>query len=110
MGKTTIIMLSTGLILGLTLLITNLLQKRKRTSMSDWEVADRDLPYYVVIGTQLATAMGGGVLVGHVGNAYNFGLSILCYGGTTFLRFPTWCSPSGDATRQSASLPQSCPL
>ena len=98
MGKTTIIMLSTGLILGLTLLITNLLQKRKRTSMSDWEVADRDLPYYVVIGTQLATAMGGGVLVGHVGNAYNF------------LRFPTWCSPSGDATRQSASLPQSCPL
>lgn len=24
--------------------------------------------------------MGGGVLVGHVGNAYNFGLSILFYG------------------------------
>lgn len=80
MGKTTIIILSTALILGLTLLVTNLLQRRKKASMADWEVGGRDLPYYVIIGTQLATAMGGGVLVGHVGNAYNFGLSILCYG------------------------------
>ena len=44
MGKTTIIILSTALILGLTLLVTNLLQRRKKASMADWEVGGRDLP------------------------------------------------------------------
>lgn len=80
MSKTVLIILSTVLVLGLTLLITNILSRRKKTDLADWEVGGRDLPYYVVIGTQFASAMGGGVLVGHVGNAYNFGLSILFYG------------------------------
>ena len=80
MSKTVLIILSTVLVLGLTLLVTNILSRRKKTDLADWEVGGRDLPYYVVIGTQFATAMGGGVLVGHVGNAYNFGLSILFYG------------------------------
>ena len=79
MSKTVLIILSTVLVLGLTLLVTNILSRRKKTDLADWEVGGRDLPYYVVIGTQFATAMGG-VLVGHVGNAYNFGLSILFYG------------------------------
>lgn len=79
MSKTVLIILSTVLVLGLTLLVTNILSRRKKTDLADWEVGGRDLPYYVVIGTQFATAMGGGVLVGHVGNAYNFGLSILFY-------------------------------
>lgn len=77
MSKTVLIILSTVLVLGLTLLVTNILSRRKKTDLADWEVGGRDLPYYVVIGTQFATAMGGGVLVGHVGNAYNFGLSML---------------------------------
>lgn len=80
MGKSFIIVLSTALVLSATLLITNLISRRKKTTKDDWEIGGRDLPFYVVIGTQLATAMGGGVLVGHVGNAYNFGLSILFYG------------------------------
>ena len=79
MSKTVLIILSTVLVLGLTLLVTNILSRRKKTDLADWEVGGRDLPYYVVIGTQFATAMGGGVLVGHVGNAYNFGLSILLW-------------------------------
>ena len=62
MSKTVLIILSTVLVLGLTLLVTNILSRRKKTDLADWEVGGRDLPYYVVIGTQFATAMGGGVL------------------------------------------------
>lgn len=58
MSKTVLIILSTVLVLGLTLLVTNILSRRKKTDLADWEVGGRDLPYYVVIGTQFATAMG----------------------------------------------------
>lgn len=78
------IIISTMLILGITLLInflvTRAANRKKAMNLSDWQVGGRDLPFYVVIGTQLATAMGGGVLVGHVGVAYNDGMSTLTYG------------------------------
>lgn len=51
------------------------------------EVADRSLPLYVVIGTQFASAMGGGILVAHVGNAYTRGIGHFIYGVLASLPF-----------------------
>ncbi|MBS6456823.1 MAG: sodium:solute symporter family protein [Firmicutes bacterium] len=53
----------------------------------DWNIGGRSLPLFVVIGTQFASAMGGGVLVGQVGNAYNNGLAMLIYSFFAVLPF-----------------------
>jgi SSS family solute:Na+ symporter len=42
-------------------------------------VGGRSLPMYVVAFTQYATAVGGGVLVAHVGIGYAWGLSVFWY-------------------------------
>src|SRR5699024_5496840 len=42
-------------------------------------VGGRSLPVYVVGFSQAATAVGGGVLVAHVGIAYSWGLSVFWY-------------------------------
>lgn len=52
---------------------------RRATTSADWVVAGRSLPLYVVVFTQFATAVGGGVLVAHVGIAYAWGLSVFAY-------------------------------
>ena len=73
MNSTTIlILLVTAAVIALSLVPTYIISRRKKTTQSDWEVADHSLPIYVVIGTQFASAMGGGILVAHVGNAYNY--------------------------------------
>ena len=90
MNSTTIIILiTTAIVIALSLVPTYIITARnkKRTTQQDWEVADRQLPIYVVIGTQFASAMGGGVLVAHVGNAYNRGIGHILYGVLASLAF-----------------------
>lgn len=52
---------------------------KKHNSSEDWIVGGRSLPVYVVGFSQAATAVGGGVLVAHVGIAYSWGLSVFWY-------------------------------
>lgn len=81
MNSTTILILvATVAVIALTLIPTYIISGRKKTTQADWEVADRSLPLYVVIGTQFASAMGGGILVAHVGNAYTRGIGHFIYG------------------------------
>ena len=88
MNSTTIlILLVTAAVIALSLVPTYIISRRKKTTQSDWEVADHSLPIYVVIGTQFASAMGGGILVAHVGNAYNRGVGHFIYGVLASLAF-----------------------
>lgn len=45
----------------------------------DFHTGGRDLPVYVVAGSQFATMIGGGVMVGHIGNAYKWGWGMIAY-------------------------------
>ncbi|KSU61776.1 sodium:proline symporter [[Bacillus] enclensis] len=53
---------------------------RKKKGDEEWAIGGRSLPVYVVVGTQFATAMGGGMLVAHVGIGYSSGWSTITYG------------------------------
>lgn len=74
-----LIIISTVVVLGFTSLFAVYLGKKSKSS-EDWAVGNRSLPMYVIVGTQYATAMGGGVLVAHVGLGYNSGWAVLFYG------------------------------
>lgn len=88
MSPTTIlILITTAVVIAMSLIPTYIISSKKKTTQADWEVADRELPLYVVIGTQFASAMGGGVLVAHVGNAYNRGIGHIIYGVLASLVF-----------------------
>ena len=65
---------------GFSMWLTRKQKKSDGVSADDWEIGGRELPLYVVVGTQFATAMGGGILVGQVGNGFNNGFSVLLYG------------------------------
>lgn len=52
---------------------------RKTNDSTSWLVAGRSLPLYVLVFTQFSTATGGGVLVAHVGIAYDSGWSVFVY-------------------------------
>ncbi len=80
MGTTVLIVITTLIVVAATLIPTYKMSAKKKTTQEDWEIADRELPLYVVCGTQFASAMGGGVLVAHVGNAYNRGVGHFFYG------------------------------
>lgn len=80
MSTTTAIIFATIIVVLATLLPTYIISRRKVTTGEDWAIASRALPLYVVVGTQFASAIGGGVMVGHVGNAYKFGIGHLVYG------------------------------
>ena len=54
--------------------------KKQVHNSDDWSVDGRSLPTFVIVLTQYATAIGGGVLVAQVGNAYANGWSVLTYG------------------------------
>jgi SSS family solute:Na+ symporter len=82
-----IIIFTTVAVILLSLLPTYYVNRKKKISESDWAVADRSLPIYVVIGTQFASAMGGGILVGQVTNAYNNGIAIMVYGMLSLVAF-----------------------
>lgn len=87
MSQTLAILIATVFVIAATLIPTFIISKRSATSEDDWAVADRSLPIYVVIGTQFASGMGGGILVGHLGDAYLNGVAILIYGFLTALPF-----------------------
>jgi SSS family solute:Na+ symporter len=42
----------------------------KKSNGSSWATGGRNLPLYVIVGTQYATVMGGGMLVAHIGIGY----------------------------------------
>ena len=84
--------LATLAILAASFILSLVVSRRgKKTSTGDatddWNIGGRSLPLFVVIGTQFASAMGGGVLVGQVGNAYNNGLAMLIYSFFAVLPF-----------------------
>lgn len=72
----------TALVVGSSLpLIVAVYFTLRYRSADDWVIAGRRLPWYVAAGTQYATAVGGGVLVAHVGIGYAWGWSDLTYIG-----------------------------
>lgn len=79
MNTPIIIVIVTVVVISATLLPTYFISKRKGITESDWAIGGRALPLYVIVGTQFASSMGGGILVGQVGNAYNNGIGILLY-------------------------------
>ncbi len=87
MNLSVIIIMSTVLILGSTFLITQFINRRSKTTSDDWSIGGRDLPTYVIIGTQFASAAGGGVLVALVGLGYKAGLSTVTYGIIVIIPF-----------------------
>ncbi|SHJ90207.1 solute:Na+ symporter, SSS family [Dethiosulfatibacter aminovorans DSM 17477] len=85
MNQSMAVLLATTLILVATFFATSFINNRQKKKVvgnasEDWDVGGRSLPLYVVIGTQFATAMGGGILVGQVGNGYQNGYSVFLYG------------------------------
>ncbi|GAA4862869.1 sodium:solute symporter family protein [Saccharopolyspora cebuensis] len=65
--------------------VTAVLVSRRVHAADDWLVAGRSLPLYVTVFTQFATAVGGGVLVAHVGLAYESGWAYFFYPGFLFV-------------------------
>ena len=80
MYKTLSIILATAVLILATLIPTFVLNRRKQTSGEDWAIANRELPLFVVVGTQFASVFGGGIMVGHLGNTYQNGISVIFYG------------------------------
>jgi len=79
MGQTFSILLSMGIVIAIGSSVALYLGKKKKGS-DNWLVGGKSLPWYVVVGTQLATAQGGGLLVANVGIGYDSGLSEFLYG------------------------------
>jgi len=79
MNESILILLASLLIIAFPIIFAIMKSRKEVVSNDDWTVGGRDLPTYVVVGTQFATAMGGGVLVAVVGMAYDFGLSAMTY-------------------------------
>lgn len=81
MSINAVIILSSAIVLILPFIFTYFLtNKKKAVTNDDWAIGGRDLPTYVIAGTQFASAMGGGVLVALVGVGYKNGLSTVTYG------------------------------
>ena len=77
-GTTVLISVTSLIVIGIGAYIAFIVGK-KHNSSEDWMVGGRSLPVYVVGFSQAATAVGGGVLVAHVGIAYAWGLSVFWY-------------------------------
>ncbi|QVQ51378.1 sodium:solute symporter family protein [Spiractinospora alimapuensis] len=75
-----LVVIVTGAVVLLGTVAFSLVIARRHSTAADWQTGGRALPMYVVVGTQLATLMGGGVLVGHVGIGYENGWSAVTYG------------------------------
>lgn len=57
MSLTTEIILVTVFVVLATLLPTYIISKKKQTTHDEWSVASRELPIYVVVGTQFASVI-----------------------------------------------------
>ena len=60
-----LVLASTVLVMLIGFGIAFYFQRRTKTA-GDWAMGGRSLPSYVIVFTQFATLVGGGVLVGHV--------------------------------------------
>ncbi|MCG8482973.1 MAG: sodium:solute symporter family protein, partial [Clostridia bacterium] len=80
MRNNVLILISSLIIMGVPFIYTYYQSRKKVVTGDDWVVGGRDLPTYVIVGTQFASAMGGGVLVALVGRGYSLGLSTVTYG------------------------------
>lgn len=87
MNSKVAIIIANVIVIAATLIPTYIISNKKKTSEEDWAVVSRSLPLYVVVGTQFASAMGGGILVGHLGNAYGNGIAVIIYGILMVLPF-----------------------
>lgn len=74
------VIIATLAVIGISFTFATLAGRRSRKDASDWNIGGRSLPLYVIVGTQFASAMGGGVIVGQVGSAYTNGISMIFYG------------------------------
>ena len=74
------VVIATLVVIGSSFIFAVMAGKRSRRNTDDWNIGGRNLPLYVIVGTQFASAMGGGVIVGQVGNAYDNGISMIYYG------------------------------
>lgn len=79
-SKAIFVIIATLFIIAFSFSLSMLAGRKSGSSESDWTIGGRNLPIFVIIGTQFASAMGGGMLVGQVGNAYNHGIASLSYG------------------------------
>lgn len=73
------ILLFALLTLGLMAALSVYIGKKVKNN-DDWAVGGRSLPWYVIVGTQYATAIGGAFLVAHVGLGYGGGWFPITYG------------------------------
>ncbi|CAL9342008.1 sodium:solute symporter family protein [Streptomyces albus] len=85
-GQIVAIVLASLLIIALGALLSMYFGRRAKNS-ADWLAAPESLPLGVVVITQFATAVGGGVLIAHVGIAYAAGWSVFAYEGCVLLGF-----------------------
>ncbi|WP_327393386.1 sodium:solute symporter family protein [Streptomyces sp. NBC_01186] len=85
-GQIIAIVIASLLIIALGALLSMYFGKRAKSS-ADWLAAPESLPLGVVVITQFATAVGGGVLIAHVGIAYASGWSVFAYEGCVLLGF-----------------------
>ena len=74
-----LVLLSTVVVMLIGFGIAFYFQRRTKTA-EDWAMGGRSLPSYVIVFTQFATLVGGGVLVGHVSIGFSYGLAPLAYG------------------------------
>lgn len=79
-SKAIFVIIATLLVIGLSFVLSMKISGKGKRGTSDWNIGGRNLPIYVIIGTQFASAMGGGVIVGQVGNAYTNGIAMILYG------------------------------
>ncbi|WP_035767934.1 sodium:solute symporter family protein [Arthrobacter castelli] len=77
-GLTALIAIASVVVIGIGAGIAFYVGRKKNTE-EDWIVGGRSLPIYVIAFTQYATAVGGGVLVAHVGISYAWGFSVYWY-------------------------------
>ncbi|WP_158893531.1 sodium:solute symporter family protein [Amycolatopsis anabasis] len=85
-GQIVAIVVASLLIIAVGALLSMYFGRRARNA-ADWLAAPESLPLVVVVITQFATAVGGGVLIAHVGIAYSFGWSVFAYEGCVLLGF-----------------------
>ncbi|ASN06376.1 sodium:solute symporter family protein [Virgibacillus necropolis] len=85
--NTNLILFITIAIVLLSIITFSYFLGRKNKGIENWYVGGRALPLYVQVGTQFATVMGGGTIVGLVGTAYSSGWSTLTYGILTMIGF-----------------------
>lgn len=77
-GQLTLVIICCLAVLSIGVAVS-IITSRTVDTQDGWHVAGRSLPLWVAVLTQFATAVGGGVLVAHVGNSYENGWAYWFY-------------------------------